>query len=366
MTLDFARIGALLERLPADVRPTGTLQLLDVAAPYEPNPTVPTLIFGDGVAVSTPPDSAALATIRRGLSPAQPAWVLGADGPAVAATVGDMAWDTAIAVFLPAVEPEDAERSMAGLRLLVHRLRAPGGCPWDREQTAQSLTRYVLEEAYEVVDAIQHHGSQELAEELGDLLLQVYLQADLAEEEGTFGLNDVVEQLMTKLIRRHPHVFADVSVSGAADVETNWEALKKIEKGERVSVLDGIPRSLPALLMAAELQKRMRKAGFEWADRAGAEAKLVEELAELRDAPTPEAAAAELGDVLFVLTGLAAWHGATAEDSLRGTNEKVEARFRHVEAQVRARGQQVKDVPLPELVALWNEAKSLDRDRTPA
>ena len=363
MTVDFAQVGALLARLPADMRPTGALQIMELAAPFEPNPTVPTLVLRQAGSLA---DAAALATVRRGLSPQQPAWLLEEDGGAEASTVGGAAWDTATAIFLPAVEPEAAERSMAGLRLLVHRLRAPGGCPWDREQTATSLTRYVLEEAYEVVDAIEHLGPQELAEELGDLLLQVYLQADLAEEEGTFGLNDVVEQLMTKLIRRHPHVFADVSVGGAADVETNWEALKKIEKGERVSVLDGIPKSLPALLMAAELQKRMRKAGFEWPDRAGAEAKLTEELAELRDAATPAAAAAELGDVLFVLTGLAVWHGATAESSLRLTNEKVEARFRHVEAAVRARGLAVKDVPLDELSALWNDAKLRDRDRTSA
>jgi tetrapyrrole methylase family protein/MazG family protein len=345
------------------MRPTGALQITDLAAPFEPDPTVPTLIVPPA---GRAPDAAALAVVRRGISPAQPAWVFGVDGAAVASTAGEAAWDTAAAIFLPAVAPEAAERSMAGLRSLIHRLRAPGGCPWDREQTAQSLTRYVLEEAYEVVDAIEHHGPQELAEELGDLLLQVYLQADLAEEEGTFSLNDVVEHLMTKLIRRHPHVFADVTVGGAADVETNWEALKKIEKSERVSVLDGIPKSLPALLMAAELQKRMRKAGFEWPDRTGAEAKLAEELAELRDAPTPEAAAAELGDVLFVLTGLAVWHGATAESSLRLTNEKVEARFRHVEAEARARGLAVKDMPLPELLALWNDAKLLDRGRNPA
>ena len=264
-------------------------------------------------------------------------------------------------MFVPAVEPEAAERSLAGLRQIVHRLRAPGGCPWDRKQTHQSLAKYVLEEAYEVVDAIEHHGPAELSEELGDLLLQVYLQSELAEEAGTFQLNDVVERLTTKLIRRHPHVFGDVEVGGAADVEVNWEALKKAEKGERVSALDGVPRSLPALAMAAELQKRMRKTGFEWPDRSGAEAKLAEELDELREAATPEEAAAELGDVLFVLTELANWYGANAEDALRRTNAKVEARFRYVEDRVRERGLSVSDVPLAELEAIWQQSKSLDR-----
>jgi tetrapyrrole methylase family protein/MazG family protein len=243
----------------------------------------------------------------------------------------------------------------------VHRLRAPGGCPWDRKQTHQSLSKYVLEEAYEVVDAIEHHGPAELAEELGDLLLQVFLQSELAEESGQFSLNDVVEHLTSKLIRRHPHVFGDVQVGGASDVEINWDALKKAEKADRVSALDGIPRSLPALMMAAELQKRMRKTGFEWPNRERAEEKLAEELAEVSNAPTPEAAAAELGDVLFVLTELVTWRGGNAEDALRTTNQKVEARFRYVEERLRERGLEIKDLPLDEVEALWRQAKAFDQ-----
>jgi tetrapyrrole methylase family protein/MazG family protein len=305
--------------------------------------------------------SEGLGVARRALDGGQPIWLLGAGDDAIPSTVDDLRPGDVDAVFVPAVEPEDAERSLAGLRHLVHRLRAPGGCPWDRKQTHQSLSKYVLEEAYEVVDAIENHGPDELSEELGDLLLQVFLQSELAEEAGRFSLNDVVEKLTTKLIRRHPHVFGDVEVGGAADVEVNWEALKQAEKGERVSALDGVPRSLPALAMAAELQKRMRKTGFEWPNREGAEAKLAEELAELRDAPTPEAAAAELGDVLFVLAELASWYGANAEDALRRTNLKVEARFRYVEQRVRERGLSVSDVPLAELEAIWQQSKSLDR-----
>jgi tetrapyrrole methylase family protein/MazG family protein len=330
---------------------------MDLDAPFEPNPIVPTLIVGLRGAQDR---SAALATSRRALDANQPIWVLRSEGQATSSTFCELPADEIEAIFVPPVAPEAAERSLAGLRHLVHRLRAPGGCPWDRKQTHQSLAKYVLEEAYEVVDAIEHHGSEELSEELGDLLLQVFLQSELAEEAGRFSLNDVVERITTKLVRRHPHVFAGVQVSGAADVEVNWEALKKAEKGDRVSALDGVPRSLPALTMAAELQKRMRKTGFEWPNRQGAEAKLAEELDELRDAPTPEAAAAELGDVLFVLTGLAAWYGASAEDALRGTNAKVEARFRYVEDRVRERGLVISDMALDEMVALWNQAKTLD------
>jgi tetrapyrrole methylase family protein/MazG family protein len=192
----------------------------------------------------------------------------------------------------------------------------------------------------------------------------VFLQSEIAEEAGDFSLNDVVAGLATKLIRRHPHVFADVAVSGAADVEANWEALKKAEKGERRSVLDGVPKSLPALMMAAELQKRMRKTGFAWPNRQAGEAKLAEELAEVQQAATPAEAAAELGDVLFVLTELATWYGANAEEALRNTNTKVEARFRYLEERVRERGVAIKDVPLDGLLALWHEAKT--RDRQPA
>lgn len=358
MTIDYARVGGLLARLPSEIQPSGALQIMELAAPFEPNPTIPTLIVGLSGDESAAGDS--LDVVRRALGDDQPIWLLLTDGGVRPDSVSDAQMDGVEAAFLPAVEPEAAERSFAGLRHIVHRLRAPGGCPWDREQTARSLTKYVIEEAYEVVDAIEHHGPAEISEELGDLLLQVFLQSEIAEEAGDFDLNDVMERISTKLIHRHPHVFADVTVSGAADVEVNWEALKKAEKGERRSVLDGVPKSLPALAMAAEIQKRMRKTGFKWPDRAGAEAKLAEELAELRDAATPQEAGAELGDVLFVLTELATWHGAAAEDALRRTNAKVEARFRYVEDRVRERGVAISDLPLDELVGLWREAKSFD------
>jgi tetrapyrrole methylase family protein/MazG family protein len=361
VSVDVAQIGALLARLPDDVRPGGALQIMQLDTAFEPDPTVPTLFLcasGDGQGSALP------AVVRRALAADQVVWLLQEDGSATPTTLDAIPAAGFAAVFVPAVDAESAERSLAGLRQLVHQLRAPGGCPWDRKQTHQSLTKYVLEEAYEVVDAIEHHGPDEMAEELGDLLLQVFLQSEIAEEADTFSLNDVVRHLSTKLIRRHPHVFADVEVSGAADVEVNWEALKKAEKGQRVSVLDGIPKSLPALSMAIELQKRMRKAGFKWEQREQAEAKLAEELAELRDASTPEDASAELGDVLFVLAEVATWHGANAEAALRVTNAKVEARFRYIEDRVRERGLTVSDVPLAELEALWQQAKTLEASRS--
>ena len=363
ITLDFGQIAGLLERLPATERPTGALQIMHLGQPFELNPLVPTLIVGGADAATSRPGHA-----LRALSGEQAVWVVPASGPAVSTTLDALQSQPFTALYVPAVTAEQAERSLDGLRQLVQRLRVE--CPWDRKQSHQTLTKYVLEEAYEVVDAIEHHGTQEIAEELGDLLLQVFLQSEIAEEAGTFTLNDVVQHLSTKLIRRHPHVFADVQVGGSADVEVNWDALKKAEKAAKgieeraASALDGIPRSLPALMMAAEQQKRMSKTGFRWQHREKTEAKLIEELAELRAATTPEEAASELGDVLFVLADLATWHGTNAETALRGTIAKVDARFRFLERTVQARGQQIADVPLDELVAIWNQAKAHDGPHT--
>jgi tetrapyrrole methylase family protein/MazG family protein len=362
LTIDLASIGRLLKGVPAEMQPTGAIQVMDAAHAFEPNPTVPTLVLGLD---PTADASAAQAALKRGLTLDQTIWLLSDDREPFGMTLrtlADVGSLAALAIYVPAIEAEAAERSLAGLRHIVGRLRKE--CPWDRKQTHESLAKYTLEEAYEVVDAIEHHGPSELAEELGDLLLQVFLQSEIAEETGDFALNDVVEHISTKLIRRHPHVFADVEVSGASDVEANWEALKKAERTERISVLDGISKSLPALAMAAEMQKRMRKAGFEWPDRADVEAKLAEELGELQAAASPAEAQAELGDVLFVLTGLGGWLDSDAETGLRATNAKVDARFRYVEDRVRERGVTIKDVPLSDLLALWNEAKSHDAGTT--
>ena len=356
MTVGLASAVALLDTLaPAD-RPVGALQVMTPDGPFEPNPLAPLLAVGTAAG---PNSDGVAAMLRRVYPSAHRVWQL-RDGQAPApTTLGEAlgAAEGSAGLYLPPLPPDTAERSLQGLRQLVHRLRAPGGCPWDRKQTSESLTKYVVEEAYEVVDAIRHGGPDDVAEELGDLLLQVYLQAEIAEEAGHFTLNDVVEHLSTKLVRRHPHVFGDVVVSGASDVEVNWEALKRAEKGEPTSVLDGVPRSLPALMLAQEIQKRLRKAGFDWPDPRGPEQKLAEELGELRAAATAEAAAAELGDVLFILARLGLDRGANAEDGLRETIRKVDERYRHVEERLRERGLTPKDVEIGELEALWDEAK---------
>ena len=281
----------------------------------------------------------------------------------VADAVAEAAAAPAEAEPLPAANREKPSGDPHRLRRLVHRLRAPGGCPWDREQTPLSLMRYVLEEAYEVADAIEAQDVPGLREELGDLLLQVYLQAEIAEESGQFDISDVIRSLSEKLIRRHPHVFGDTEVSGPREVQQNWDRLKLAEKGRADSVLDRIPRSLPALARAQEVQRKLHNAGFDWPGRQGSLTKLDEELAELQAAlDEPEKLAAELGDVLFMLAKLATDAGVDAEAALRGTLERTSKRFRYIEGTAAARGIEVSDISLEEQLGLWAEAKCAERE----
>lgn len=268
-------------------------------------------------------------------------------------------------IYLPELPPERALSSPFGLQGIVHRLRAPGGCPWDRRQTPASLSRFVLEEAHEVVDAIEDGEPRALSEELGDLLLQVYLQAEIAAEQGDFDLSDVIRAISEKLIRRHPHVFAELHVSGADEVELNWEQLKEAEKGVAESALDRMPRALPALARAQEVQRRLARAGFDWPDRAGALAKLDEELAELRLALADAeegAAQSEFGDVLFMLAKLAQDDGIDAEAALRAATMRVDRRFRFVEQAVTNSGAAMKETGLDRLLDLWQQAKQAEAE----
>jgi tetrapyrrole methylase family protein/MazG family protein len=250
---------------------------------------------------------------------------------------------------------DDGER-IRQLVDVVRRLRSPQGCPWDREQTHASLRATMLEEAYEVLEAIDEQSMPKLREELGDVLLQVLMQSDIAAEAGDFTLGDVADAVREKLVRRHPHVFGTTVVSGSDEVVRNWEALKAAEYG-RESALDGVQRSLPALQWAWSLQRRAANVGFDWPDVDGALEKVREELEEVRDAPTVEAREAEFGDVLFSLVNVARKLGMNPEDALRGATGRFEARFRMMEQKAKTEGRELKDLPIEEMDRYWEAAK---------
>ena len=275
-------------------------------------------------------------------------------------------------LYVPPLPPLAAVRVPEGLRYVTHRLRAPDGCPWDREQTHQSLRKYVLEEAYEVADVLDEwDGSPEvaehLAEELGDLLLQVYLQAEIADQEDLFHIGDVYQAVTEKLIRRHPHVFGEVEVHDAAHVVRNWEAIKREErvtKGEDVQIesqLRGIPISAPSLYQAHELSRKAAKVGFEWPNTHGALEKVVEEAREIAEAVEHGDAAEqrrEFGDLLFALAVLARRLHIQPEDALREANTRFRRRFEAMEAQAQREGRTLDSLALDEWLAAWDATKA--------
>ena len=242
---------------------------------------------------------------------------------------------------------------------IVKRLKAPDGCPWDREQTNASLLPYFLEEAYEVIESVDNENWFELKEELGDILLHVIFQAVLAEENGHFNINDSLDNVNEKLVRRHPHVFGDAKADKAFHTKQNWEAEKHKEKN-RKSRLDGVPKTLPALIRAQRLQQKASYAGFDWDKVEQVWDKIHEEILELKEAQSNNAKeyiAEEIGDVLFSVVNLARFLDIPAEDALRRTNKKFTDRFSQVEAELKKRGKMVEDSSLEEMDAIWNEAK---------
>lgn len=245
---------------------------------------------------------------------------------------------------------------------VMRQLRAPGGCPWDREQTLHSLKPCLLEEAYELLDAMDRSDLALHREELGDVLLQVVFQCAIREEEGLFSFNDVAAALADKLIRRHPHVFGALTVSSTHDVLTNWEAIKQTEKADTKnrSALDGVPPALPALLKAQRVQAKASRVGFDWEDASGAIEKIEEELHELRKAVAEGETTAveeEAGDLLFSVVNYCRFLHVDAESALSASTEKFSRRFREVERLARERGLEMKACTLAELDALWDEVK---------
>jgi MazG family protein len=261
---------------------------------------------------------------------------------------------------------EDASASFLRLVDIMARLRAPGGCPWDREQTPSTLRPYVIEEAYEVVEAIEHGEPGPLCDELGDLLLQVVFQAELATESGEFTIADVARAVGDKLVRRHPHVFGDVSVENADEVMRNWRRIKAEERrarGEATTALAGVPAALPALDRAQQLGEKAAHVGLDWPDLGGVVAKLREEQAELEEAIAAgdrAGAARELGDVLLTLTSVARHLGASAEMALRDAVGRFTDRVGRVEAAAEARGVSLATLGPDELERMWSAAKAAE------
>ncbi len=269
---------------------------------------------------------------------------------------------TTFALIIPALALADDRCGLDRLRWVISRLLGPDGCPWDVRQTHQSLRSALLEEVYEALEALDAGAMAQLCEELGDVLMQVIVHSEMARQAGQFTLEDVVQQVADKLVFRHPHVFGAVEVADTGQVLRNWEELKAKElaaKGQtRVSVLDGVPKALPALAAAQTLARKAIRAGFTWTTIDQVWAKVEEELAELRAAPNPPAQMAELGDLFFALTTLAHWLQLDAETALREANARYRQRLWLVEQMAARSGRSLRDCSLTELMSWWAEAKA--------
>ena len=248
---------------------------------------------------------------------------------------------------------------------IMRKLRGPGGCPWDAEQTHESLTRYLLEETYEVIEAIESKSPEHLKEELGDLLLQPIFHAVIAEEAGQFDVSDVIRTLCEKLVRRHPHVFGDLEISDSSAQIINWERIKKEEKGpEHTSALSGVPPHLPALLKAQKITEKASRVGFDWNHSDQVFAKVMEELHEFEEAwagGNPERMEDELGDLLFAIVNLGRFLSLNPEEALRKTICRFQKRFSYVEDTLNKQGRNLSDATLEEMDILWEQVKKEER-----
>lgn len=267
-------------------------------------------------------------------------------------------------LYVPPVQrEEDTYKEFSVLRQVIAQLRGPDGCPWDREQTHESLKKYLIEEAYELLDAIDREDDEHMIEELGDVLLQVMLHAQIGEDEGMFSIEDVIEAISRKMIRRHPHVFGDATADNTEAVISNWQEIKSKEKGQKQALrLDEVAKGLPALLRAYEFQKKAAKLGFDWDDAEGAIEKVLEEWQEFLEEVRNEDKSRQLdefGDVLFALINVARFYHIHPEEALVKVNEKFYRRFSHVEKRVQESGRAFSDFTLDELDAYWDEAKNM-------
>lgn len=274
-------------------------------------------------------------------------------------------YDHLTSVFVPGEPARQKQFTLEPLVDVMAKLRSPGGCPWDIEQTHTTLRRYIIEEVYEVLEAIDEEDPQHLCEELGDLLLQIVFHARMAEESRLFSMQDVVDRVVEKLVRRHPHVFGDINVRDAAEVIVNWDAIKRREKESRSeSALDGIPKGLPALLRANKIQLKAAKARFDWDDIEPVWEKVAEEIAELREAAATgekKKIEDELGDLLFAVVNLGRFLGVESEVALNVANNKFVRRFQAMESAAEKQGLRWKELSLEQMEKLWEDAKAMEQ-----
>lgn len=277
-------------------------------------------------------------------------------------TVGELNWQDGVALLIP---PRSADASLESFAGVIAQLRAPNGCPWDRKQTHESLRTYLLEETYEALSAIDSGDFPGLREELGDLMLQILLHAQIGEEKGEFNLSEVLEGINRKIVFRHPHVFGEVKVRDDRDVVQNWEKLKEKERAENgdkeeFGILNGVPKTFPALAQAQAIQDRAARVGFDWDEIEPVKAKVMEEYAEVESAIDANHRAKELGDLMFAVVNLVRWYKVDAESALRETNLKFRNRFAYIEKKARETGRELSEMTLNEMDVYWEEAKQFD------
>lgn len=328
------------------------------------SPALPVLLYLAGINLA----NSTLPVSLRQVYPADtPVYVLEGDHPGkwISIRIGKISEiDTAVAAFYIPALSDDA--SLESFMQIIARLRAPDGCPWDRKQTHATLRPYLLEETYEALEALDNQDVTGLKEELGDLLLQIALHSQIAAETDTFNISQVIQNISRKIVSRHPHVFAEVTVRDDRDVVQNWERLKKIERAEngrehQKGLLDGIPAILPALSQAQSIQERAARVGFDWPEIQPVLDKVMEELQEVHDAANDAERAGELGDLLFAVVNLLRWYKVDAESALRNTNMKFRKRFAYIESEAKKAGKELQKMTLAEMDALWEAAKEFDR-----
>jgi tetrapyrrole methylase family protein/MazG family protein len=357
--MDFTLVAELFDGL--GFLPPSKLILLDAQTlsaahvpPYPPDmpvlltniPSRESALHLKNVLLTTYPQAHAVFVIREGKKKEERLIDLGGDG-----------FMQGSSLYVPALGEGTSFESFAEI---VAHLRAPNGCPWDREQTHESLRKHLLEESYEAISAIDSGNFADMREEFGDLLLQIVLQSQIANEEEQFNVNQVIQGIHSKIVRRHPHVFGDLELEGVDGVLANWEKLKEKERGEKKEekgLLDGVPLALPALSQAQEYQDRAARVGFDWADMEGVLDKVREEIEEIKNAETDFELASEIGDLLFALVNVARWKHVDAESALRGTNMKFKKRFAYVEQGAKRQGRGLSSLSLDEMESLWQEAK---------